>query len=232
MPNLTNELASRGSKLCMQIAVNNLEDDYKRDNITISRKSRKHLLDDLIGLGEIKWLFPLTADGYKEYQLNDISKLFPDETALENMDWSFWPSERQPQWDAVGYAPDSTLILIEAKAHTSEIEGSGTKAREKSKRIIHNEIISVMGDDEAWINKYYQTANRILFLKKIKDHYGNNRNVLLVFLNFVNDVTYIPQDLSEWEEYINKMKSDYIFPKLLEPYIKYVYMDIWGDKGV
>jgi len=56
MSNLAEELANRGSKLCMQICVNNTEDDFAKDKKTISRKSRKHLLDDLIGLGEIKWL--------------------------------------------------------------------------------------------------------------------------------------------------------------------------------
>jgi hypothetical protein len=63
MSNLAEELANRGSKLCMQISVNNLNDDYSKDKKTIARKNRKHLLDDLIGLGEIVLLpcFPLTS---------------------------------------------------------------------------------------------------------------------------------------------------------------------------
>ena len=232
MSNLTEELANRGSKLCMQICVNNIKDDFARDKKSVSRKSRKHLLDDLIGLGEIKWFSPLTIDNYKEYQLNDISKRFPQYFELEEIDWSFWPSERQPQWDAIGTNSESTLILVEAKAHTSEIEGSGCKATPESKQIIQESIVAVMGKDPIWMDKYYQTANRILFLNKLIEYYGTNRKVLLVFLNFINDTSYIPEDRSKWIVYINKMKAEHIFPQKLNPFIKYVYMDLWKDMGV
>lgn len=229
MANLSEELASRGSKLCMQICVNNIEDDVYKG--IVSRKSRKHLLDDKIGLGDIKWISPLTEEKYREYQLNQLSKNNSELTGLANMDWSFWPS-RQPQWDAIGIAPDSTLILVEAKAHTSEIEGKGTGAKGESLLQIQKEIESVMGNDPIWMKDYYQTANRILFLSKVKKHYGEKRKVLLVFLNFINDVTLTPESIDTWEDYIDKMKSDHNLPKELSSFIKYIYMDIWNDKGI
>ncbi|OJF76065.1 MAG: hypothetical protein BKP49_09650 [Treponema sp. CETP13] len=232
MSNLSEELASRGSKLCMQVCVNNIEDVFGRDKKTISRRSRKNLLDDLIGEGEIKWLSPLSNENYREYQLNEISNKYPEEMGLESFDWGFWPFPRQPQWDAIGINSESTLFLVEAKAHTSEIEGPGTQAGEKSKGKIKEEIEAVMGNDPIWMNKYYQTANRILFLDKLIKHYGDKRRVVLVFLNFTNDVTYTPEDLETWEKYLNTMKSEHVFPKVYESNIKYVYMDIWNDKGV
>lgn len=229
MSNLSEELASRGSKLCMQICVNNIEDDVYKG--TISRKSRKHLLDDLISLGEIKWISPLTKEQYKEYQLNQLSKENSELIGLSDMDWSFWPS-RQPQWDAIGIAPDSTLILVEAKAHTDEMESKGTEAKGESLVQIQKEIESVMGNDPVWMKDYYQTANRILFLSKLKKHYGEKRKVCLVFLNFIDDVTLTPESIEVWKDYINKMKSEHKFPKELESLIKYIYMDIWKEKGI
>ena len=140
MGNLADELANRGSKLCMQICVNNVEDDYNKNKQKIVRKSRKHLMDDLIGHGDIKWLSPLASDSFKEYQLEDIANKFPNETQLEEMDWSFWKASRKPQWDAVGIAEDNTLIIVEAKAHTSEIEGRGSQATGSSLTQIQEQI--------------------------------------------------------------------------------------------
>lgn len=68
MGNLADELANRGSKLCMQICVNNVEDDYNKNKQKIVRKSRKHLMDDLIGHGDNKWLSPLASDSFKDSQ--------------------------------------------------------------------------------------------------------------------------------------------------------------------
>jgi len=231
MSNLSDELANRGSKLCMQICVNNIEDDYNREKQLV-RKSRKHLLDDLIGLGNIQWLSPLTSDSYREYHLESLMKKYPNEINMNGMDWSFWKSNRKPQWDAIGVAPDSTLILVEAKAHTSEMESEGSKATEESRIQIQRQIESVMGTDSVWMGKYYQTANRILYLSKIKEFFGNKRNVLLVFLNFVDDVSLKPEPREKWDSYISKMKEAHPLPKALEENIKYIFMDLWKDKGI
>lgn len=132
MSNLSDELANRGSKLCMQICVNNIEDDYNREKQLV-RKSRKHLLDDLIGLGNIQWLSPLTSDSYREYHLESLMKKYPNEINMNGMDWSFWKSNQKPQWDAIGVAPDSTpeaegtiigykkIIKLDEQIETDEI---------------------------------------------------------------------------------------------------------------
>ena len=232
MGNLANEMANRGSKLCTQICVNNIEDDFDNKTGKIVRKSRKHLLDDLLGHGNINWLSPLASDSFKEYYLETIAKKFPKETGLENMDWSFWKATRKPQWDAVGIGEDDTLIIVEAKAHTSEIEGRGSNAKGDSYLQKKEQIENIMGKDPIWMKEYYQTANRILYLSKLKEYYGSNRNVVLVFLNFINDVSYIPESKEVWNEYLKKMKQNHPIPDSMIDSIKYIFMDIWKDKGV
>lgn len=230
MGNLAEEIASRGSKLCMQICVNNTEDDIIGKKVV--RKSRKHLLDNLLGYEDINWLSPRTLDNYKEYQLEDIAEKFPSETGLSDMDWSFWNSKRKPQWDAIGVAEDGTLIIVEAKAHISEIESSGSQARGDSLNQIKQEIEKVLGSDPVWLGKYYQTANRILYLSKLKQYYGKKRKVILVFLNFINDVTYKPEPEELWRSYLSDMKEKHPLPSSLSSSIKYVFMDLWKDSGI
>lgn len=226
MSNTSKQMGNRGSKLCMQICVNNVDDDIYKGRI--SRKSRKHLLDDLIGKGCITWFSPLAKENFKEYRIEEIAKKYPKEIGLNNMNWK---SIIKPQWDAVGIAEDGTLILVEAKAHTEEIKSSFDR---KSKSIIQikQEIENVMGTDPAWIDDYYQTANRILYLSKLKEYFGDERDVLLVFLNFINDVSYMPEPKEKWDTFLLKMEQEHPFPSNLLESIKYVYMDIWKDKGV
>lgn len=226
MSNTSEQMGNRGSKLCMQICVNNVHDDVYKNKIV--RKSRKRLLDDLIGKGSIHWFSPLAKENFKEYKLKDIAKKYSEETGLNNMDWK---SKIKPQWDAIGVAEDGTLILVEAKAHTGETKSS-FKGEPESKIQIKQEIEKVMGTDPAWIDGYYQTANRIYYLSKLKQYFGDERDVLLVFLNFINDVSYKPEQKEKWDEFISKMKQEHPFPSNLLESIKYIYMDIWKDKGV
>ena len=226
MSNTSNQMGNRGSKLCMQICVNNVQDDIQKGKIV--RKSRKHLLDDLIGKGSITWFSPLSKENFKEYKLKDIAKNYPKETGLNNMEFK---SKIQSQWDAVGVAEDGTLILVEAKAHTKEIKSS-YKGTPKSRIQIKQEIEEVMGTDPVWMDGYYQTANRIFSLSKLKQYFGEERDVLLVFLNFINDVSYKPEPKEMWDKFLQNMKKEHPLPTSLSDSIKYIYMDIWKDKGV
>lgn len=214
MSNTKCEMAQKGSKLCIQIAVNNSEVRAK--------------LEDSIGLGRIKWISPLAKDSFKEYQLND--KECPD-LKLSEVCWEkFWPSQNQPQWDAIGVTEDdSALILVEAKAHTTEIKGGGCKASEENKEKIMKQIEEVVGKDSVWQGKYYQIANRILFLKGLKEHYKGKKNVYLVFLNFINDVSYISEDENKWKDFYEELQRQHPYPvdKTLKEYIKYVYLNVW-----
>lgn len=221
MPTLKDELANHGSKLCTQIAINNTMDEINHQTNQISRKSRKHLLDDKIGLENIQWLSPLTSENFKEYQLKEIAKKSP-QTNLSEVDWSFWP-KRQLQWDAIGIASDGTLILVEAKAHISEFKSKCGSKNSYNRNLIETKIKSVLGYDKAWIDEYYQTANRMVFLNELIN-YGFK--VILIYLFFVNDVSYIPEDKNVWDTKLREMYEKHPLPEKLMPFYKYVFMDI------
>ena len=222
MASLANELYNRGSKLCMQICVNNETDEKYWI-------SRKNLLDNKIGLGEINWISPVTKDNYKEYQLNEISDLFKTK-----INWNeFWPS-RQSQWDGIGIAPDGTIILVEAKAHSDEIDHNGTDktgATGRSLELIKSRIYEAFdSENEKLINNYYQLANRFTFLNKLLDE---GEKVLLVFLYFINDVTHICSTKDEYEKYLNNgFRKDVKIPTKLKDNYKIVYLDLWNDSGL
>jgi hypothetical protein len=221
VPTLKDELANHGSKLCTQIAINNTMDEINHQTNQISRKSRKHLLDDKIGLENIQWLSPLTSENFKEYQLKEIAKKSP-QTNLSEVDWSFWP-KRQLQWDAIGIASDGTLILVEAKAHISEFKSKCGSKNSYNRNLIETKIKSVLGYDKAWIDEYYQTANRMVFLNELIN-YGFK--VILIYLFFVNDVSYIPEDKNVWDTKLREMYEKHPLPEKLMPFYKYVFMDI------
>lgn len=224
------EIGNRGSKLCIQICVNNVSDEIHSKTKQIVRKSRKHLLDEKIGLGSITWISPLESEHFQEFQLHQLPIEKQRILGIENFDWSFWATTNQPHWDAIGIAQDGTIVLLEAKAHVEEIEGPGCKAiSEESKERIKKAIVEVMGNNPIWLKKYYQTANRYVFLDKMLKA---GKKTCLVFLNFINDVSYKPEPQNVWDEYLSEMHKNYPTPKSLEPYTKYIFMDLWKETGI
>ncbi len=87
-------------------------------------------LDAAIGLGPITWVSPRKDDDYAEYRdstaLDELSVTLPRRSLS-----SFWPG-RGPQWDALGRAASGELILVEAKAHISEILTPGPKPHRRA----------------------------------------------------------------------------------------------------
>lgn len=207
MSNLKDEFAWHGSKLLMQMFVNN--------------ERKKKILDDKIGLGEIKWYSPLAKENFKEYKLVeffnknnifDISKLNIEEL-----------SKIKAQWDAIGVAPDGTLILVEAKAHTKEFENN-TKMTDDS--IIAKLIKDALGDDPIWLTKYYQLGNRYTYLNCLINAGIKTR---LVYIYFVDDVTFKKTSKEEWMEYIKNIKTNYPIPSNLENNTIHIYYDMWKE---
>lgn len=231
MGNLANEMANRGSKLCMQICVNNIEDDVDRNNRVV-RLSRKHLLDKKIGHGEINWISPLAEELFVEYELAKLPLEKVAALGLQGVSWNFWPNRgKTPQWDAIGISEDGTLVLVEAKAHISEIERTHcTAVSPESIEIIRKRIRDVMGDDEIWFKGYYQTANRLVHLNHLCK---SGKKVLFVYLIFVNDVS-MPKSESqtEWEAYLDAFEKKHPKPDHLKPYMKTVFVDLWKETGL
>ncbi len=86
-----------------------------------------------------------------------------------------------------------------------------------------------MGNNSIWLKKYYQTANRYVFLDKMLKA---GKKTCLVFLNFINDVSYKTEPQNVWDEYLSEMHKNYPTLKYLEPYTKYIFMDLWKETGI
>ena len=182
MSNTSNVEAVKGSKYQMQSLVR---------SATMKAELDEKLKDCL------EWISPLKTDFYKEYQLNSLKEKFGLKKGCFD---KFWPS-RQPQWDGIALGKKTkTLYLFEAKSHKGEfcLRKKGTNENnnrqiESSIQCIANKFIEPSEwetHSKMWCEKYYQIANRIAFSDKMLELRTDNtkyKNVILVFLNFVND---------------------------------------------
>ena len=186
----------------------------------ITKKSNQHILNKFLS-EKLVWLCPIEEDNYREYQLNnaDIMKKLDLPKGTFN---GFWPL-RQPQWDGIAISEKGTLYLFEAKSHRSEIQKSYSKKQELIRtRIdeIAEKIFGIKLDDDSkrdiWYHIYYQIANRIVFKEKMQALAGRSTvfdNVVLVFLNFVNDESWekdkkMVKTSKEWEEHYTKIFNE------------------------
>lgn len=191
---------------------------------------------------EIEWLSPLKSDAYAEYRDKPFfEKIGLGDKATFPLD-DFWP-RGGPQWD--GLARDKTtgeILLIEAKAHISEIFGSGTQASPKSKEIIRSSLkglatrLGATYREESWLGPFYQTANRMAYLDYIVNRL--NTPARLVYLIFMNDYTVLKQSesKSDWFAAFNVLEQSLDLPKshALSDLISTVFVDvadIGGDQG-
>jgi hypothetical protein len=136
----------------------------------------------------------------------------------------FWPSRGEQQnWDAIGKAMINgreEWILVEAKAHPTEIMAIGTTAKENGGRpmirIAFRETLEALGYDadsasswvEHWLTGYYQQANRLATL-----HFfvKNGIPTRLIFLYFCGDQhpdgKFCPVNRTEWQPSLNKVHT-------------------------
>ena len=182
----------------------------------------KGLFQDMIG-DEIEWICP-TQDG-KEYQLNN-PKILDRFNISHDVFNGYWP-QRQPQWDGLAYSSKtSTLYLIEAKSHNTEIargnkpndsdnEAKISNYKLKCQRLRETEktIIRSYQYEDAWLHKYYQISNRIAFHLKLKSlcPTENLNAIKLIFLNFIDDPDWKQEkkQMSE-EQWKNKYHKIYL----------------------
>lgn len=123
----------------------------------------------------------------KEYIGINFLENDPNYEKLKNSWKKYWPSSNNAQnWDAICKI-DNEWILIEAKAHKDEIL-SNTTASKESKQFIGERFKEIklkngITSKEDWNYKYYQKANRILFLEYLQ---ANNIKAKLLFVYFLN----------------------------------------------
>lgn len=182
-------IAFKKSQLQIQIAVNRHRGDLEQK-----------VLDALPTLKELdpvlEWISPLENERFAE---------LGDERLLERMGRpdldgklkEYWPP-RGPHWDAVAVArsKDGTWlgpVLIEAKSYPEEMRSScaakdGRELIERRLRETREWLREKTGGPsedhaEAWVDRYYQAANRLAFLRFFNEVIGERGwlvNVLVV----------------------------------------------------
>jgi hypothetical protein len=138
----------------------------------------------------------------------------------------FWPKTgSQQNWDLVGLANFGedhwSFVLVEAKAHKGEIQLSGTTASQNGGRpMIRNAFVSTLlnmgrtdedarSGADAWLEGYYQYANRLATLYFLL---SAGKPTHLVFLYFCGDAHPkgqfdCPSTPQEWQPTIAKVKT-------------------------
>lgn len=158
---------------------------------------------------------------FHEHQLNKtiLRKLKIDPDALKD----FWPA-RQPQWDGIlvnknGSEDFDTVYLIEAKSHLNEsiggkkfIDGDNSVKKDnyiKKRDSIEEFVKSTLKIDfkeKKWMETYYQIANRLAFHHKLKELLPK-KTVKLIFLNFINDLTWGKQAVKTEKDWGTKYEK-------------------------
>ena len=98
----------------------------------------------------------------------------------------FWPKRGQ-SWDGI-FLQDGVVYVVEAKAHTKEMEQKCSATSEKSIREIKRAFNDVTGNQkkaDLWYDsKHYQLANRIAFVHFLNKKCGYKAKICyLFFLN-------------------------------------------------
>jgi hypothetical protein len=133
------------------------------------------ILQTAIGIGHIKWASPLASEKYREYRdeaFLDRLKINPPNRSLS----SFWPPGG-PHWDALGKADTGEKVLVECKAHITEIFSSPSRASDSSAQLIKaslEETKTALGALPGidWSLRFYQYANRLAHAYFLQDLNG------------------------------------------------------------
>lgn len=161
---------------------------------------------------KINWLdFPYnnTSKEYdKEFIAVDFLNSQKDYPKIKNEWEKFWPHKKNAMnWDAVARIGDEWL-LVEAKAHAGELI-SDSKAGIKSRKLIQDKFDD-LGTDKGintsgWLKKFYQKANRLLFLYFLQKQCIKAKLVFIYFLNgYEVDNNKNIRTKDEWEKVIDQ----------------------------
>ena len=172
-------------------------------------KSSVQLLNEINDELVIEWISPLKQNDYREYRDNFLNVLGVS-GAIPN---DIWP-KRGPVWDglakAKGNSGEEIILLVEAKAHLSEMK-SELRATSLDSVIVIRKTFQKFrqrnGIDEkyadVWENCYYQLANRLIYL----DYLNHTLNIktYLVLINFVDDNTHVKTSLQDYLSHYKKV---------------------------
>jgi hypothetical protein len=167
-----------------------------------------------VGCTSIEWHdFPIDKTG-KEAEWKGVDFLPANHPARKS--WGeFWPQTGNVQnWDAIGRLSGletDDWVLVEAKAHEQEIEstckakpiGGLGKITQEFERVINAMGLSV--PVENWLSPYYQYANRVSALWRLRHHGVPARLLFVYFTGEDMPGRSCPKNPSEWQASLDKM---------------------------
>ena len=153
----------------------------------------------------VDWRSPLSIDDNAEYRDTDFLERLELGRLSRELE-TFWP-RGGPQWDALARLSDGKVVLLEAKAHTSELRSS-CSASPRSLELIRKSLAAAQryfGGHEGsdWTQGFYQYANRLAHLYFLR---SQNVDAELVFLYFLNDAEMRgPSTIEQWKEALGEV---------------------------
>jgi hypothetical protein len=185
------------------------------------------LLDQQIGLGPVAWRSPLGADEYAEYRDQAFIDLLGISLPTRSLA-SFWP-RGGPQWDALGRAASGEVILVEAKAHLTEMHSPASAASESSLAQIQASLAETarslgVSAGAKWSQDFYQYANRLAHAYLLDRL--NDVPTRLVFVYFIGDGDVRgPDTRAEWDAEIHKV-HDALGLSVTPSFVTDVFLDV------
>lgn len=183
-----------------------------------------------LGGGErVEWRSPLENDDYAEYR----DQAFLDQLGVPvgSVDLkSFWP-RLGPQWDGLAKTDQGHLILVEAKAHISELCSSPTGAKGKSLVMIRESLDETKRFLRShakvdWSTCFYQYTNRLAHLYFLREKARLPAYLLLIYFLNNHDMGG-PTSQGEWEGAIGLMETFLGLRRhRLSDYILHAFIDV------
>lgn len=189
------------------------------------------------GADSVEWLDSPFGRGREDAEWKGLDFL-PD--AEVRAQWSqFWPQTGNVQnWDAVGQiraGGEASWLLVEAKAHESEMRSS-CGAKGEGRRKIQAALAatkSALGVtvDADWENGYYQYCNRLATLHFLTTH---GVSAQLFFVHFVGDEfpdgRVCPATVQDWEKAVAARDDHVALPEhhILQSRIWDLFLDVTG----
>jgi hypothetical protein len=181
------------------------------------------VLNEALGIGPVEWRSPRADDGFAEYRdrafLDRLGVILP-KRRLDD----FWPSGG-PQWDALGRASSGEIVLVEAKAHVTELLSPPTRARGESAEIIRHSLSEAAAGLHASPGTVYQYGNRLAhawFLTHV-----NGLPVRLAFLHFIGDADVDgPSNRREWEAALMVLHEALGLRGRMPSYVAEIFIDV------
>lgn len=188
------------------------------------------VLDAAIGIGPIQWHSPLASDEYAEYRDSSFLDLLGIGLPRRSLS-SFWPV-RGPQWDALGRAESGEFVLVEAKAHVSEILTPRSQASASTLPLIRASLAETASGLSAalpgavdWSQKFYQYTNRLAHGYLLNEL--NGISTLLVFLYFIGDREMDgPSSPREWDAALAVLHEALGLRGRVPKYVKDAFIDV------